>query len=93
MDLKDRKRVENEAEKVSKKTARQPDSLTTIDDFVMLEKLGDGAYSKVFKVQRVADQQIYAMKKVKIGQMATKDRDNAVNEVRILASICHPNVI
>lgn len=33
------------------------------------------------------------MKKVKIGNMAPKDRDNAVNEVRILSSINHPNVI
>ena len=59
----------------------------------MMEKLGDGAYSKVYKVQRVVDEQIYAMKKVKIGQMSPKDRDNAINEVRILASISHPNVI
>jgi NIMA (never in mitosis gene a)-related kinase 1/4/5 len=33
------------------------------------------------------------MKKVKIGSMAAKDKDNAINEVRILASIKHPNVI
>lgn len=66
---------------------------TTIDDFVILDKLGDGAYSKVYKVERRVDKQIYALKKVKIGQMAQKDRDNAVNEVRILSSISHPNVI
>jgi NIMA (never in mitosis gene a)-related kinase len=78
-------------------TERRPDQpkgdYTTIDDFVILDKLGDGAYSKVYKVERRVDKQIYALKKVKIGQMAQKDRDNAVNEVRILSSISHPNVI
>lgn len=66
---------------------------TSLDDFVITDKLGDGAYSKVFKVQRSEDNQLYAMKKVKIGKMSNKDKDNAVNEVRILASIHHPNVI
>ena len=30
-------------------------------------KLGDGAYSSVYKVKRIEDGQIYALKKVKIG--------------------------
>ena len=60
---------------------------------MVLDKLGDGAYSKVYKVERQVDKQMYALKKVKIGQMAPKDRDNAINEVRILSSISHPNVI
>ena len=58
-----------------------------------MEKLGDGAYSKVFKVERKEDSQLYAMKKVKIGAMSQKDKENAINEVRILACISHPNVI
>jgi serine/threonine protein kinase len=62
-------------------------------DFVVMSKLGDGAYSKVFKVKRLADGSFYAMKKVNIGSMSSKDRENAINEVRILASINHPNVI
>jgi serine/threonine protein kinase len=36
---------------------------------------------------------LYALKKVKIHEMNEKDRDNAINEVRILASIQHPNVV
>lgn len=66
---------------------------TSMRDFVITQKLGDGAYSSVFKVKRVEDQQIYALKKVKIGGMSHKDKENAINEVRILSSINHPNVI
>ena len=33
------------------------------------------------------------MKKVKLDSLSEKERENAINEVRILASINHPNVI
>ena len=38
-------------------------------------------------------QQVYALKKVKIGAQSLKDKENAINEVRILSSIRHPNVV
>lgn len=53
----------------------------------MQQKLGDGAYSSVFKVRRLADGLVYALKKVKIGMMSNKDKENAINEIRILSSI------
>ena len=54
---------------------------------------GDGAYSNVFRVKRLEDNKEYALKKVKMEHLSEKERDNAINEVRILASIKHPNVI
>ena len=62
-------------------------------DFTIISKLGDGAYSSVYKVKRALDGQEYALKKAKIGAMSYKDKENAINEVRILASIKHPNVV
>lgn len=62
-------------------------------DFLVLTKIGDGAYSEVFKVKRLGDGQIYALKKVKMGKLSTKEKENALNEVRILASVYHPNVV
>ena len=44
-------------------------------------------------MKRKSDGAIYAMKKVKMGKLSSKEKDNALNEVRILASISHPNVI
>ena len=66
---------------------------TGLKDFVIMQKLGDGAYSSVYKVKRIEDGQIYALKKVKIGAQTIKDKENAINEVRILANINHPNVV
>ena len=54
---------------------------------------GSGAYSSVYSVQRKADGKNYALKKVRIDYLNEKERSNAINEVRILASIDDPNVI
>jgi NIMA (never in mitosis gene a)-related kinase len=39
------------------------------------------------------DGDIYALKKVKLGHLSEKEKENALNEVRILASIKHKNII
>lgn len=63
------------------------------EKFKLLSKLGDGAYSKVYKVKRIEDNQNYALKKVSLNNLSDKEKENAINEVRILASIRHENVI
>lgn len=54
---------------------------------------GEGAFSTVYKVRRLTDGQQYALKRVKILKLSDKEQENALNEVRILASLRHPNVI
>ena len=54
--------------------------------------IGDGSYSSVYKVKRRPDDQIYALKKVKIQNLSDREKENALNEVRILASIRNPCV-
>ena len=58
-----------------------------MDGFEILEKLGDGAYSVVYKVRRKEDSQIYALKKVSLSNLSQKEKENSLNEVRILASV------
>lgn len=65
----------------------------SIDDFENLSLLGDGAYSTVYKVKRKSDGKIYALKKVKVGKLSEKEKENALNEVRIIASIKNPCVV
>ena len=55
--------------------------------------LGSGAYSSVYHVNRKADKKDYALKKVRIDYLTEKERTNAINEVRILASVRDKNVI
>ena len=47
----------------------------------------------MYKVKRLSDGKTYALKKVKLLNLSEKEKQNALNEVRILASIRHPNVV
>jgi len=64
-----------------------------IKEFQILNKLGEGAFSSVYKVKRISDGQEYAMKKVKMSSLSEKEKQNALNEVRILASINNPYIV
>lgn len=58
-----------------------------MNDFQIISKLGEGAYSIVYKVRRLIDENIYALKKVKLINLSEKERKNSLNEIRLLASI------
>ena len=58
-----------------------------MEGFEILEKLGDGAYSVVYKVRRKEDSKVYALKKVRLQNLSEKEKENSLNEVRILASV------
>lgn len=60
---------------------------TSLNDFKQQGALGEGAYSTVYKVTRLADGKVYALKKVKLPSLSEKEKQNALNEVRLLASI------
>lgn len=55
--------------------------------------LGKGSYGKVYKVERDSDKQLYALKEADLGSMSQAERADAVNEVRLLVSISHHNVV
>lgn len=67
--------------------------MSTLNDFEVIKALGSGSFSCVYKVKRKSDGQEYAMKKVKLPQLKAKEKENALNEVRILASISDPYII
>ena len=67
--------------------------MSTINSFKFLSILGKGSYSWVYKVKRKDNQQIYALKKVPMDSLSEKEKASALNEVRLLASIKHPNII
>ena len=64
-----------------------------MNGFKILSKIGEGSYSTVLKVERIADGMIYALKRVKFYKLSDKEKENALNEIRILASVKDKNVI
>lgn len=65
----------------------------SLNEFEVIKPLGKGAFASVYQVKRKKDGNIYAMKRVNFGTMNSKERDNALNEVRLLASVQHNNII
>ena len=57
------------------------------------QALGKGSYGSVYKVKRKQDNQFYAIKEVNIKKLQPKEREDAVNEIRIMASIKHKNIV
>lgn len=47
----------------------------------------------MYKARRLIDNEFYAIKKVKLNNLNDREKENALNEVRILASINHQNVV
>ena len=67
--------------------------MSSLNDFKLEKILGKGAYSVVLLVHRILDGQTYAMKQVRINQLSDKEKQNSLNEIRILASLSHKNII
>ena len=65
----------------------------SLKDFEITKELGKGAFGSVWIVKRKEDGQRYAMKRVKISALDPRERENALNEVRILASLHHINIV
>ena len=65
----------------------------SLRNFIFLDEVGNGSFASVYKVKRIEDDQIYALKKVKLMSLSDKEKENALNEVRILASIKSPHII
>ena len=78
----------------------------SLDQFIIEEKLGfvyfflssyfilgAGAYATVYKVKKISDEKFYALKKVKLFNLTDKERENSLNEVRLLASLRDINII
>jgi NIMA (never in mitosis gene a)-related kinase 1/4/5 len=64
---------------------------------ILKKSIGTGSFSEVYRVRRISDNREYALKKVisliirslqvNMNKLSEKERENALNEVRILASI------
>ena len=65
----------------------------SLEDFEYGRVLGKGVFGSVLVVKRKEDNEVYAMKRVKIGGLTKRELENSFNEVRLLASLNHKNVI
>ena len=65
----------------------------TIKDFEVVKELGSGSFGKVKLVKKIENEDFYALKTVTMNRLSQKQKDNALNQVRLLASIDIPTVV
>jgi NIMA (never in mitosis gene a)-related kinase 1/4/5 len=66
---------------------------SSLSDFSIVQSLGKGSYGNVLRVVRKADGYTYAIKEINIRKLSTREREDALNEIRVMASIRHPNIV
>ena len=63
-----------------------------LDDFIILQVMGEGSFGFVAKVKSKKNLEIYALKKNIINQMSEDERKKLRNEIKFLRFFKHPNV-
>jgi NIMA (never in mitosis gene a)-related kinase 1/4/5 len=70
------------------------DAGRVIGNYTIVCKVGHGSYSNVFKAYRGKDTiNLFALKEVDINKHSESMRVNILNELRVHASVEHPNLI
>ena len=64
-----------------------------MENFEIIKDIGSGSFGVVFLVKRKLDSKIYALKRVNLTNLSSKERINSLNEIRFLSSISHQNII
>ncbi len=64
-----------------------------MSQFVVKKVLGKGSFGTVSLAQRKSDGNEYAIKRVSIRQMAKKEVEDTLNEIRFLSSVKHKNIV
>lgn len=62
-------------------------------NYELLSRIGEGTYATVYKAKRLSDSLIVAVKLINVFKMENKKIQNALNEIRIICAIDHPNVV
>ena len=65
----------------------------SLNNCIIMKLLGKGSFGSVYLVKRKKDDQIYAMKRINLPKSPTNEKQAALNEIRLLASLSHPNII
>jgi len=64
-----------------------------MENFEIVATIGEGSFAKVFKARRKCDLKFYAIKIARLNKMKREEVQQVFNEVRLLASIHHPNIV
>lgn len=64
-----------------------------MEKYEKIRVVGRGAYGTVYLCWRIADRKLLIIKQIPVEQMTKEERQAALNEVKVLAMLDHPNII
>uniref|UniRef100_A0A665UU88 Cell division control protein 2 homolog n=1 Tax=Echeneis naucrates TaxID=173247 RepID=A0A665UU88_ECHNA len=64
-----------------------------MEDYLKIEKIGEGTYGVVYKGRHKVTGQVVAMKKIRLESEEEGVPSTAVREVSLLQELKHPNVV
>ena len=64
-----------------------------LEDFVKIEKIGEGVYGVVFKGKNTKTGEIVAMKKIRLESEDEGVPSTAIREISLLKELQHPNIV
>uniref|UniRef100_A0A671LSD8 Cell division control protein 2 homolog n=2 Tax=Sinocyclocheilus TaxID=75365 RepID=A0A671LSD8_9TELE len=64
-----------------------------MDDYLKIEKIGEGTYGVVYKGRNKTTGQVVAMKKIRLESEEEGVPSTAVREISLLKELQHPNVV
>jgi serine/threonine protein kinase len=63
-----------------------------MDKYKRIKTIGKGAFGEAVLVKSLKDDNLYVSKEINLAGLSKKDRDATDNEIRILATVDHPNI-
>lgn len=68
-------------------------AVSTMDDYVKIEKIGEGTYGVVYKGKHKKTNRYVALKKIRLDSEEEGVPSTAIREISILKELQHPNVV
>ena len=65
----------------------------SLNDYEFIKPLGKGSFGSVMLVKNKKKNVIYAMKRINLSNSDKKEIEASLNEIRLLYSLNHPNII
>ena len=82
--------LEQELPSKSLEQDETPKDINRFNNYKIIDNIGNGSFGSVFKCVNNIDQQIYALKIIKLNH---SKYDTILREVRLMATFDHPNII
>ena len=64
-----------------------------MEKYCKIKVLGNGAFGKAWLVSCIKTQQAFVIKEISIPALKERDKQQAINEVKILATLKHKNIV